>query len=104
MRHTADDGILVGLAREQGKQLIDLHAGYVGGDGLGERTAVVVAGGWFGIEGVHVRGAAPHPDLDDGFGFSRLRGGPGWAGGGAGQEQTACSEEAAAEGVASGYR
>ena len=71
VRHAADEGILVGLLRQQREQLVDQHAIRPGGDGLIERTAVVVAGRRLGIERVQVRGAAPHPDLNYGLGFGR---------------------------------
>ena len=48
----------------------DANAFDVGLDGVVERPAIVVAGLGLGIEGVEVRRAAPHPNLDDGFGFA----------------------------------
>ena len=67
--HAADDGILVGLLGQQGQQLADADAVHVGGDRLVQRAAVVVAGLRLGVEGVEVRRAAPHPDLDDRLGL-----------------------------------
>ena len=68
--HAADDGVLVGLIRQQRHQLVDFEAGGFGRDRLIERAAVIVAGRGFGIEGVGVRRAAPHPDLDYRLGFA----------------------------------
>ena len=65
VRHAADEGILVGLLGQQRQQFADADAAHVGGDRLVQRAAVVVAGLRLGIEGVEVRRAAPHPDLDD---------------------------------------
>jgi len=63
--HAADDGILVGLLREQGEQFADHDSVCVGGNWLVQRPSVVIAGGRFRIESIQVRRAAPHPDLDD---------------------------------------
>ena len=48
---------------------------HVGGDRLVQRAAVVVARLRLRIEGVEVRRAAPHPDLDDRLGLGRRCGG-----------------------------
>ncbi len=70
VRHAADDGVLVGLLGQQRQQFADPNAVHVGGDRLVQRTAVVVARFGLRIEGVQVRRAAPHPDLDDRLGFA----------------------------------
>ena len=63
--HAADDGVLVGLLRELGQQLPDLDPGHVRVDRTVERPGVVVARVGLRVEGVGVRRAAPHPDLND---------------------------------------
>ena len=78
VRHAADDRVLVGLLGQQRQQFADPNAVHVGGDRLVQRAAVVVARFRLGIEGVQVRRAAPHPDLDDRLGFALGRA---WRGG-----------------------
>ena len=100
--HAADDGILVGLLGQQGKQFADHDPVHIGGDGLVQRTAVVVAGLRFGIESIEVRRAAPHPDLDDrlGLGLDRLRVGRAGEAKTIGQQQAGRAGQAAAHGLA----
>jgi len=59
--HAADDGVLVGLFRQQGEGGVDRDAVDVGGDHLVEWPAVGLAGVGLGVEGVEVGRAAPHP-------------------------------------------
>ena len=67
--HAADDRVLVGLLGQQRQQFADHDPFHVGGDRLVQGAAVVVARRRFGIEGVQVARAAPHPNLDDRLGF-----------------------------------
>ena len=59
VRHAADDRILVGLLGQVGQQLVDADAVDVRGDGLVEGTAIVVARGRLGVEGVECAAARP---------------------------------------------
>ena len=65
MRHAADEGILVGLLGQFGKQRADLDAVDIGGDHRGELSHVFAARLRFGIPCVVVRHAAPEEYLDD---------------------------------------
>ena len=71
MGHAADEGVFVGLLREQGQQLTDPDSRHIGGKGIGERSAIIVAGLGLRVEGVEVGGPSPHPDLDDGLRSAR---------------------------------
>ena len=102
--HAADDGILVSLFGQQRHQFADADAVHVGGNGLVKRAAVIVAGLRFGIEGVEMGRAAPHPNLDDrlglGLGDRDIRQRPQCQV--VTQHQAARSEEGAAHGFAAG--
>jgi hypothetical protein len=75
--HAAEDRVLVGVFGELGEELTDANAGDVGGDGFAQGAGVVFTGFGLGIEGIEVRGAATHPELDDGFCSSGACGGRG---------------------------
>lgn len=62
--HAADDGVLVSMLRQLRKLLADPDALHLRLNRFCVRTTVVVTGFGFRIEGVKVRRAAPHPDLD----------------------------------------
>ena len=97
VRHAADDGILVGLLGQKRQQFADANAADVGGERGLQRSAIVVAGLGFGVEGIEVGRAAPHPDLDDGLCFCLGRRGDQGRGGAAPSEQAEGAEEAAAQ-------
>jgi hypothetical protein len=87
-----NNGIFVGLFGQQREHFADADAIDVCGNGLGERAGVGIAGVGLGVKGVQMARAAPHPDLNDGFGGSTRRRGlgeqagrfdEGWCDGGA---------------------
>ena len=73
--HAADDGILIGLFGQLGHQLADSDSIHIGSDRFVQRPAIIRARLGLRVPGIQVRRTAPHPDLDDGFGFACRRGG-----------------------------
>ena len=72
MSEAADEGVLVGLAGQQGQQFTDANARDIGRQGVLERAGILLAGLRLGIKGVDVAGAAAQPDLDDRPGLAGL--------------------------------